>query len=160
MSRTDSIFVARAKTPEEREACFAIRREVFVGEQKVPPEYEYDDHDKVALHFLALHEKKPVGTARVVFKDGGSTAKIGRVAVLKKARGLGTGRAIMQAIEADSDVRQAATFFLESQTYAIPFYERLGYAAYGDEYLDCNIPHRFMSKNNSHTVQSTGKRTA
>jgi predicted GNAT family N-acyltransferase len=148
MSRADSIFVLRAKTPDEREACFAVRQAVFVEEQKVPPEYEYDEYDKTALHFLALHGKKPVGTARVVFKDDGKTAKIGRVAVLKSARGLGIGAAIMRAIEADSDARKADKFLLESQTHAIPFYERLGYTAYGDEYLDCDIPHRFMSKEN------------
>ncbi len=148
MNRTDSLFVVRAMTPDQREACFVIRREVFVGEQNVPLEYEYDEHDKTAFHFLALRDQKPAGTARVVFKDEGATAKIGRVAVLKDAHGFGIGRAVMEAVEADEDVRRVAKFLLESQTYAIPFYERLGYRAYGDEYLDCHIPHRFMFKEN------------
>jgi len=154
MPRTDTLFVFKTKTPEEREQCFAVRLKVFVEEQKVPPEYEIDEYDKTALHFLARHGEKPVGAARVVFKDEGKTAKIGRVAVLKQARGLGVGLALMRAIETDAEVKATAKFFLESQTHAIPFYERLGYAAYGDEYLDCNIPHRFMSKENPSTRTS------
>lgn len=160
MSRTDSIFVLKASTPEEREACFTVRRAVFVEEQKVPVEYEYDEFDKTALHFLALQNKEPVGTARVVFKDNGATAKIGRVAVLAKLRGRGIGVAIMQAIEADSEARQANKFLLESQTHAIPFYERLGYTAYGDEYLDCDIPHRFMSKDNGQPIAAKQSRAS
>ena len=111
-------------------------------------EYEIDHDDDEALHFLALHEKRPVGTARVVLKDEGQIAKIGRMAVVCEMRGKGFGAAIMQAIEADPDVQRTNRLVLEAQTHAIPFYEKLGYVAAGDVYLDCNIPHRFMSKDN------------
>jgi predicted GNAT family N-acyltransferase len=148
MSRTDSIFVLRAQTPEEREACFAIRHEVFVEEQKVPVEAELDEHDETALHFLALKGNQSVGAARVIFKNGGLIAKIGRVAVLKKARGLGIGRAVMEAIEADPRVRQAARLILHAQTQVLLFYERLGYQASGDEFMEDGMAHYFMSKDN------------
>ena len=86
MSGTDSIFVAKAKTPQEKDACFAIRNTVFVQEQQVPLDLEMDEFDAMALHFIARKNQEAIGTARVVFKDSGATAKIGRVAVLKPAR--------------------------------------------------------------------------
>ena len=148
MNQISNLYIFKATLPEEQEACFAIRRKIFVEEQKVPLEYEIDHYDDGALHFLALHEKRPVGTARVIMKDDGQIAKIGRMAVLSEMRGKGVGAAIMQAIEVDPDVQRTNRLVLEAQTHAIPFYEKLGYVATGDEYLDCNIPHRFMSKDN------------
>jgi predicted GNAT family N-acyltransferase len=155
MNRTDAIVVCKATTQAQRDVCFAIRRQVFVEEQKVPPELEYDEHDATALHFLALHQDEPVGVARIVFKDDRPIAKIGRVAVLKKARRLGAGSAIMRALEADPDVRQVKQFVLEAQTYAIPFYENLGYRAEGDVYEDCGIPHRWMHKETDQIMTAT-----
>ncbi|EFH12235.1 GNAT family N-acetyltransferase [Pseudoroseomonas cervicalis] len=138
--------IARATTPADLEACFAIRREVFVQEQQVPEAMEYDEFDATALHVLARQEGAPAGTARVVFKEGGRVAKIGRVAVRQALRGSGLGAAIMRAIEADPALDGAEELVLEAQSYAIPFYERLGYAAEGEEYLDVGIPHRLMRK--------------
>ena len=154
MSRTDSIFVFKATVPEEREACFAIRREVFVEEQKVPLEIELDEHEDEALHFLALHDKKSIGTARVLLKDDGLVAKIGRVAVLASHRGQGVGLAIMQAVEADPIVREAARLVLHSQTHALPFYKKLGYQISGEEFIEDGIPHYFMSKDNREVIRS------
>jgi predicted GNAT family N-acyltransferase len=148
MSRTDPIFVARARTPEEREACFAIRREVFVEEQQVLPEEDRDGLDDKALHFLASLDRKPAGTARVRFRDEGTTARIERLAVRKEARGCGIGEAVMKAVEADGEVGSASRFVLAAQTYIVPFYERLGYKAEGEEFMDARIPHRLMTKEN------------
>jgi ElaA protein len=158
MSRTDAIFVARAKTPKEKEACFAIRHEVYIEEQKVLPEEDRDGQDDLALHFLASCENKPVGTARVRFKDGGKTAKIERLAVCRAARGKGFGETIMRAIETDNDVKKASLFVLEAQSYLVPFYERLGYQTSGAEFMDVRIPHRFMSKENRRPAR-TAKQT-
>lgn len=138
--------IARAFTKADLDACFAIRREVFVEEQAVPEAMEYDEFDATALHFLARREGAPAATARVVFKEGGRVAKIGRVAVRQALRGGGLGAAIMRAIEADPALEGAEQLVLEAQSYAIPFYERLGYAAEGEEYLDVGIPHRMMRK--------------
>ncbi|MBB1491700.1 MULTISPECIES: GNAT family N-acetyltransferase [unclassified Paracoccus (in: a-proteobacteria)] len=124
-------------------ACFAIRRRVFIEEQNVPEEIELDEHDATAVHLLATQDERPVGTARLLI-DGG-TAKIGRVALLPEARGTGAGAALMRAALDELRARGVRTAKLGAQTYAIGFYEKLGFAAYGPEYDDAGIPHRDMS---------------
>ncbi|MCQ4161389.1 GNAT family N-acetyltransferase [Roseomonas sp. GC11] len=140
------MIIARATSPADLGACLAIRREVFVVEQQVPEEMEYDELDASALHFLASRDGEPLGTARVVLKEGGRVAKVGRVAVRRAARGTGLGLALMRAVEAEEALAGVAEMVLEAQTHAIPFYERLGYVAEGEEYLDVGIPHRVMRK--------------
>jgi predicted GNAT family N-acyltransferase len=132
-----------AFTDPDFAACFAIRLTVFVDEQKVPLEEERDEHDPTALHFLALLEGEPAGTARVLIKDAGRLAKITRVAVLASARGTGVGAALMRHIHA---AVPAASFTLDAQLRALPFYERLGYRAEGPEFMEAGIPHRRMVK--------------
>ncbi|MBU6448136.1 MAG: GNAT family N-acetyltransferase [Rhodospirillales bacterium] len=126
----------------ELEACFAIRVAVFVDEQGVPLEEELDELDDTAMHFLALWNGTPAGTARAVEKTPG-LRKIGRVAVRAAFRKFGIGKALMQGIEAECP---GSTFMLDAQTYAIGFYQRLGYTAEGPEFLDAGIPHRLMRK--------------
>ncbi len=124
--------------------CFRIRVDVFVHEQNVPVEEERDEHDPAALHFLAVREDGvAAGTARVLFKPFG-VAKIGRVAVVKAARGLGFGAALIAAVEAELPL--ARSFALDAQVAALPFYERLGYAATGPEFMEAGIAHRHMVK--------------
>ena len=132
-----------AFTDPEFQQCFTIRRQVFVEEQNVPLEDEHDEYDAAALHFLAVREAVAVGTARVVFKDAGATAKITRVAVLQSARGFGVGAALMRHIET---AVSAAQFVLDAQIHALVFYQRLGYAAFGEAFLEAGIPHRHMRK--------------
>lgn len=140
------------RTNEEREAVFAVRMVVFVEEQAVPPEEELDALDMVATHFLARQTgameadaASIVGAARLVDKGDGK-AKIGRVAVLREHRGKGVGALLMQAVEQTARERGFTQLVLDAQCYAIPFYEKLGYVAEGDIFLDCDIEHRFMSK--------------
>ncbi|WP_159999146.1 GNAT family N-acetyltransferase [Roseomonas sp. 18066] len=140
--------IARVVDAAEREACFAIRREVFVVEQQVPESDEYDALDASALHVLARRGGEPVATARVVLKEEGRVAKIGRVAVRRVARGTGAGAAVMRWIEGDPAVADVEQFVLEAQVHAVPFYERLGYVVEGEEFLDVGIPHLFMRKPN------------
>lgn len=126
-------------------ACHALRRRVFIEEQNVPEADEMDDLDATAIHILAHEDGQPLGTARLILK--GDTGKIGRVAVLAQARGRGLGAALMraalEALRARPGIRRAA---LSSQTHAIGFYEKLGFAAYGPVYDDAGIPHRDMSR--------------
>ena len=126
----------------EFEDCFKIRLEVFVKEQNVPLEEERDQYDETALHFLATVDGAALGTARVILKDAGQ-AKISRVAVAKSARRLGVGAALIAHIEAEVTAKQ---FLLDAQTHALPFYRRLGYAAYGDEFIEAGIAHFHMRK--------------
>ncbi|HTQ72538.1 MAG TPA: GNAT family N-acetyltransferase [Acidocella sp.] len=124
------------------EACFKLRFEVFVAEQKVPAEEELDELDAIAAHVLALYGGEPAGTARAVEKAPG-VWKIGRVAVAAPLRKFGIGKAVMRGIEAQLP---ASAFVLDAQVHAIGFYEKLGYVAEGPEFMDAGIPHRLMRK--------------
>jgi len=130
-------------TDPEFEHCFQIRLEVFVYEQNVPLEEERDEYDATAFHFLASDNGVALGTARVILKDVGTTGKIGRVAVARVARGRGIGAALIHHIE---NAVSASQYLLDAQTHALAFYERLGYTAYGDEFMEAGIPHRHMRK--------------
>jgi len=142
---TGAMIIKRADT-NELHMCLRIRREVFIEEQQVPEELELDEYDATALHFIALDGMHPVATARVLLKEGGKTAKIGRVAVLKQARGSGIGKNLMQFLEKAPDLAHVSSFVLEAQTHALAFYERLGYRAHGEEFMDAGIPHFHMKK--------------
>lgn len=160
MGQTEPFFIVQALSPSEKASYFAIRDEVFCGEQQVPPTRERDADDAKALHFLALKYGETVGTARVVLKDNGMTAKIGRLAVRKPSRGAGLGAAIMAAVEQAEELAGVTGFALEAQTHAIPFYEKLGYIAEGPEYRDAGIPHRLMRKNKTSIRQPNAARAA
>ncbi|MFD3335537.1 GNAT family N-acetyltransferase [Streptomyces sp. NPDC058700] len=147
--------VREALGAEDREACFSVRREVFVEEQGVPRELEYDAYDATAVHVLARREDgSPLGTGRLVFgadalgKTGGdaSVGSLGRLAVAKAARGLGVGAALVGAVEDVARERGLTAVDLHAQTHALGFYERLGYEAYGPEFPDAGMPHRAMRK--------------
>jgi predicted GNAT family N-acyltransferase len=141
---------APVTTFAEREAVFAIRMTVFVEEQAVPPEEELDAYDVSAAHFLARLSTDPrtsgiIGTARLLDKGHG-VGKIGRVAVLREHRGQGVGALLMRRVEQAARANGYTELILEAQTHALPFYEKLGYVAEGDIFLDCNIEHRLMRK--------------
>ena len=127
---------------EDLAMCHALRRAVFIEEQGVSEAEEMDELDGLAIHFLGWIEGRPVATARIFVE--GETGKIGRVCVLAEARGTGAGLAIMRATIAALRERGAKTAKLSSQTHAMPFYEKLGFVAYGSEYPDAGIPHRDM----------------
>ncbi|MFE2329793.1 GNAT family N-acetyltransferase [Streptomyces sp. NPDC059385] len=135
-------------------ACFAVRTEVFVVEQSVPESIEYDAYDAGAVHVLAVGaDGEPLGTGRLLHGPGvlaktGSPeiGSLGRLAVAKSARGLGVGVALVRAIEAEAVALGLAAVDLGAQTHALGFYERLGYVAYGPEFLDAGIPHRAMRR--------------
>jgi predicted GNAT family N-acyltransferase len=147
------ITIRAANTTQDIDQCFRIREEVFIGEQHVPVDLEGDVDDSRALHFVALADDRSVGTARVVLGDDGTSAKIGRVAVCRSNRGFGIGKSLIAAIEAAPDLRCVDNFLLDAQTHALQFYERLGYEAYGEEFMDAGIPHRHMRKRNRHSVR-------
>ncbi|MFE5909768.1 GNAT family N-acetyltransferase [Streptomyces wedmorensis] len=152
---TAAYAVREAAEPADRDACFAVRREVFVEEQGVPRELEYDAYDATAVHVLAVRaDGLPLGTGRLlhgadaVGKTGGdaSVGSLGRLAVAKAARGLGVGAALVLAVEDVARERGLTAVDLHAQTHALGFYERLGYTAYGPEFPDAGMPHRAMRK--------------
>src|SRR5258708_36584070 len=146
------IAIRAAKTTQDLEECFRIREEVFIAEQRVPLDMERDGLDSEALHFIALADGQSVGTARVVLRDSGTSAKIGRVAVRRSNRGVGIGKLLIAAIEGCPDLKRVHNFLLDAQTHALQFYARLGYEAYGKEFMDAGMPHRRMKKRNRHDV--------
>ncbi|GGX61471.1 acetyltransferase [Streptomyces fructofermentans] len=141
--------------PADREACFAVRKEVFVVEQGVPQDLEYDAYDAVAVHVLAVGgDGEPLGAGRLLHgeraaaKTGGEpgVGSLGRLAVLKAARGLGVGVALVRGIEEAARALGLTAVDLHAQTHALGFYERLGYVAYGPEFPDAGIAHRAMRR--------------
>lgn len=125
-----------------REIATPIRFAVFVREQKVPAEIELDDWDAKSLHAIARNAGGvAVGTGRLL-PDG----HIGRMAVLAAARGTGVGTALLRALINAARERGMRNIELSAQTHAVPFYEREGFEAYGNAYMDAGIPHRTMRK--------------
>jgi predicted GNAT family N-acyltransferase len=123
--------------------CAEIRLEVFVAEQQVPPEEEMDELDAAATHILALKDGQPVGTGRLVMLPDGS-ARVGRMAVRRAARGIGIGSAILTTLLQVAQDGGIQRVVLAGQVQAIPFYERHAFVAYGDQFLEAGIEHRMM----------------
>ena len=121
----------------------AIRMKVFVEEQHVPVEYEIDTYDDTATHFAAFADDEIAGTCRLIKK--GLSMKIGRVAVLKDHRLQGIGRALMEHAITHARQQKCQTCELTAQLPVIPFYEKLGFLAHGEVFMEVHIPHRAMT---------------
>lgn len=149
-------YVIRVATdPADIEACFAVRKEVFVVEQRVSEDIEYDGRDEWAVQLLAIRDDGlPLGTGRLLYgpdaadRTGGdpTVGSLGRLAVAASARGLGIGSALVRAVEDAARERGLAVLDLHAQSHALGFYERLGYEAYGPEFPDAGIAHRSMRR--------------
>lgn len=122
----------------------AIRRQVFIDEQRVPEALEWDGEDAAALHWLARAPisdgSRPIGTVRLL--PGG---RVGRMAVLSPWRGRGVGAALLGAVIDHGRERDLRELHLHAQIHAIPFYQRFGFRADGPEFMDAGIPHRCMT---------------
>lgn len=125
----------------------ALRYEVFVIEQHVPEELEWDAHDAEAVHFACEDESggKIIATARLVYE--GSVAVIGRLCVAKPHRGKKIATAIMLEALAYCRARGLTQIELHAQLYLQPFYESLGFNARGQVYLEAGIDHITMVMN-------------
>ena len=119
-----------------------IRESVFIQEQGVTPEQEWDSDDASATHFLAYEGDFAIGTARLL-ADG----CIGRVSVLKDWRGLNVGEHLMRAVINEAERLGLKKQILTAQVHAAGFYERLGFTAVSDEFLEAGIPHIDMLRN-------------
>ncbi len=137
---TTRLVTWQASEPQLR----PIRTEVFIHEQSVPEELEWDGEDAHAIHALATDiSGNPIGTARLLLH--GELAHIGRMAVLPAWRGQGVGASLLQCLLDEARRRGANSVFLNAQTYAVPFYERFGFVREGGEFLDAGIPHYRMT---------------
>ncbi len=118
-----------------------IREQVFVHEQHVPLEMEWDGLDDTADHVVAHMDGRAVGTARLL-PDG----RVGRMAVLGPWRNRGVGRALMEEIMRLAHARAFPVVHLDAQVHAIAFYQRFGFSVCSDVFLDAGIPHRRMRR--------------
>lgn len=117
-----------------------VRTEVFILGQNIPEAEEWDELDARSIHVIARdNENRPIGTGRLTPDD-----KIGRMAVLDSWRGQHVGAAIMRALIERARAQQRSSLEMHAQSYAIPFYQRFGFEPYGDEFVECDIPHRMM----------------
>ena len=120
----------------------SVREQVFIQEQHVPEELEWDEHDTKAVHVVAYDTRDQViGTARML-ADG----HIGRMAVLEPWRKNGVGSAMLKTLLLLAQQQNLSKVFLHAQTSAIGFYEHHGFRTMGEEFLDAGIPHRYMEK--------------
>ncbi len=125
-----------------REDAQKVRIEVFVIEQNVPVELEWDEGDEVSTHAVAYDQQgRPVATGRLL-PDG----HLGRMAVSQSLRGQGIGKQVLIALldHARQDGHQELV--LHAQTHAVPFYERQGFVVEGEEFIEADMPHRLMRK--------------
>ena len=117
-----------------------LRHAVFVVEQHVPEDLEYDAFDPVSLHAVAFDASdRPVGTGRLL-PDG----RIGRMAVARPERGRGVGAALLSALVEEARLRGDREVVLAAQAHATPFYQRAGFRAYGEPFVEAGIDHVMM----------------
>lgn len=137
--------VRPASGPEEVAAAIELRREVFVGEQGVAPDEEFDGRDDEALHLVAVDGHGTVlGTCRLL--PEGDKVKLGRMAVAPAVRRRGIALELLDAADEHARALGGRRIVLGAQTYAIALYERAGYVAHGDVFLDAGIEHMWMEK--------------
>jgi predicted GNAT family N-acyltransferase len=130
------------------QAAFSVRLRVFVDEQHVPPEEEVDEHDLTdgdARHALIRDDGEPVAAGRY-YRTAGTTAQIGRMAVLASHRGRNVGREMLAALLADARARGFTRAALHAQDHAVAFYAKAGFTPFGATFMECNILHQPMER--------------
>ena len=139
-------IVRFASTPEDRDAAYALRRAEFEVEQNVPRPLDRDPFDFAASHVVAFDGGgRCVGTGRVIRMDS-RTGVIGRQAVPAELRKHGIGARVLEALERMAELQGLRELSVNAQLPAQKFYERRGYVAQGDVFLDQGVPHVKMRK--------------
>ena len=122
--------------------AFEIRNRVFVEEQKVNREEEYDSHEDKSIHFLLLKDEQPIGTARWRFTDNG--IKLERFAVLSEHRNEGAGSFLVNEVLKDV-IPHKKNIYLNAQVAAMNVYARAGFVKEGEMFVEANIEHYRMT---------------
>ncbi|MFC5269576.1 GNAT family N-acetyltransferase [Adhaeribacter terreus] len=134
------VSVQKTANKQDLETVFNIRQKVFVEEQNVSPEEEYDEFEETAAHYLASYNGEPAGVAR--WRETENGVKLERFAVLENFRNKEVGGHILKRVL--QDVKAAhpdKTVYLHAQLKAIPFYERHGFQKVGEQFSECDIEH-------------------
>ena len=124
---------------EAKKEVMPIRHEVFVNEQKVPEEMEWDEFDDVAWHAIATLDNQTVGTGRLILD--GHIAKIGRMAVQSSKRNQGIGKSILNTLIQAAKEKGAQECILHAQVHAIAFYAKADFEPHGPIFDEAGIPH-------------------
>ncbi|ERP92755.1 MAG: GNAT family N-acetyltransferase [Alcanivoracaceae bacterium] len=137
-----AISIIETRWDESETALRNLRQQVFIDEQHVPEELEWDGEDDQAVHFMALDaNQQPVGCIRLL-----PTGQISRLCVLSEQRNNGVGSSLLVAAEDAARGLGMEEIFLHAQTHATSFYEAAGFSVSGGIFMDANIPHRQMFK--------------
>lgn len=128
--------------------CSAIRRQVFIAEQGVPEDEEWDGLDGGALHFVLRHHTHAVACARLLYLHGAGprSCKVTRMAVLRAQRGIGLGSKLLQAMITHATGLGCQRLELDAQCQAQGFYSRFGFSNDGKPFMDAGIEHVKMVK--------------
>ncbi|MFA6367369.1 MAG: GNAT family N-acetyltransferase [Bacteroidales bacterium] len=130
-----------AANQEEMDIAKHIRVEVFVKEQNVPFEEDWDEEES-ENYLIYDNNNIPVGTMR--YRDLGEKIKLERVAVLKEHRNKGYGEKLVREVIGEIKQQTPKPITLNSQLPAIPLYQRIGFQQYGDLFYEADIPHYAM----------------
>ncbi|NHC42803.1 GNAT family N-acetyltransferase [Bacillus sp. MM2020_1] len=141
------MYAKRITIDEELKVAFAIRKEIFVKEQGVPLEDEFDQFDTldgICEHILVHYNEQPVGTGRIRFING--VGKLERICILEPYRKFGLGKIIIKALEEIAEEQGALQVKLHGQTQAEGFYKKLGFRTSSNIFMEDGIPHILMLK--------------
>ena len=134
--------IVRTSWQEGREELARIREQVFIREQGVPEDMEWDEEDRDSVHFVArTPDDRPLGCIRLT-----PQGQLSRLSVLEECRNQGIGKALLEAAERDARTRGMKEISLHAQTHATSFYEAAGFTVVGGTFLEAGIPHRQMAK--------------
>ncbi|MCP2034499.1 putative GNAT family N-acyltransferase [Planomicrobium sp. HSC-17F08] len=136
---------------EDLKKAFAIREQVFVNEQGVAIEDEFDEFDALdspCKHILISYNGQAVGAGRIRFLQ--KTGKLERICILEPYRKLGIGKIIIGSLEEIAKGQDATQVKLHGQTQAEGFYKKLGYETRSAVFMEDGIPHIVMTKDLSH----------
>ena len=126
---------------ENEQSIRSIRESVFINEQSIAPEIEFDGLDSSAIHAVVTVDGKRVGTGRIL-----SDGHIGRIAIMRDFRGLGLGSKIVLSLIDEAKLSGYKRVYLGSQKQAIDFYTKLGFTPFGEEFIKAGIVHLSMEK--------------
>lgn len=133
-----------AKTDEQMNDAYTIRRIVFIDEQQVPEEEEFDQYENESIHVVLYETQNPIGNGRFRTIDG--IGKVERICVLESARNKGAGKVIMEKMEQIARSEGISKLKLNAQTHAEKFYKNIGNTTVSDIFMDAGIPHVAMVK--------------
>jgi hypothetical protein len=124
---------------EAKSQVMPIRHAVFIKEQEVPEELEWDEFDQDALHAIVKKDQEVIGTARLIIDK--ANTRIGRMAIQKKYREQGIGQKLLSILIQTAKEKGAQECILHAQTHAIAFYAKADFEPNGPIFDEAGIPH-------------------